>query len=257
MILCLDIGNSHIFGGVFKDGTLQLQFRHDSNQKSTSDQLGVFLRSILREHKLDPDAVKQVAISSVVPALDYSMRAACVKYFNLEPFLLKAGVKTGLNIKYRNPQEVGADRIANAIAAVERFPNKNVIVVSCGTATTVCGVSKEKAYLGGTILAGIRLCMEALQHNAAKLPPVEIVRAEKASGRSTIEGIQAGLYFGHLGSMREVIARTVTEVFNGEQPIVIGTGGFAHLFEGEKLFTIIVPDLILRGLYLAIGLNSY
>src|SRR3989338_1021854 len=230
MILCLDVGNSHIFGGVFKEDKLQLQFRHDANQQSTSDQLGVFLRSVLREHHFYPDHVKQIAISSVVPALDYSLRAACLKYFNIEPFLLKAGVKTGLNIKYRNPQEVGADRIANAIGAVQDFPGKNIIVVSFGTATTVCAILKNKSYLGGTILAGVRLCMEALQTNTAKLPPVEIIRAKNIVGRSTVEGIQSGLYFGHLGTVREVISRTIDEAFSGEQPVIIGTGGFFNLF---------------------------
>lgn len=255
MILCLDVGNSHIFGGVFRENKLLLQFRHDANQQSTSDQLGVFLRVVLREHRLDPDKVKQIAISSVVPALDYSLRAACLKYFNLEPFLLKAGAKTGLNIKYRNPQEVGADRIANAIAAAHSFPDKNIIVASFGTATTVCAILKNKSYLGGTILAGVRLCMQALQNNAAKLPPVEIIRAKNVAGRTTVEGIQSGLYFGHLGAVREVISRTIKEVFQGEHPVIIGTGGFVHLFESEKLFTKIVPDLILQGLHVAIKLN--
>src|SRR3989338_10384727 len=161
MILCLDVGNSHIFGGVFEKSSLKLQFRHDSNQQSTSDQLGVFLRAVLREHHLDPDHVKQIAISSVVPALDYSLRAACLKYFNIEPFLLKAGVKTGLNIKYRNPQEVGADRIANAIAATQSFPQRNIIIIDFGTATTFCAINASKAYLGGVIMPGVRLSVEA------------------------------------------------------------------------------------------------
>lgn len=256
MILCLDVGNSHIFGGVFEGDNIRLQFRHDSNQQSTSDQFGVFLRSVLREHNLNPDQIKQIAISSVVPALDYSLRAACLKYFNIEPFLLKAGVKTGLNIKYRNPQEVGSDRIANAIAAANVFPNQNIIVVSFGTATTFCAISEGKTYLGGTILAGVRLCMEALQLKTAKLPPVEIVRAKNIVGRSTVEGIQAGLYFGHVGTIHGIIDRMTDEVFEGKQPVVIGTGGFVNLFETEKIFTAIVPDLILRGLFLAIKNNS-
>ena len=123
MLLCIDVGNSHMYGGVFVGAELKLRFRHTS-KVSTSDELGIFLKSVLRENECAPDLVKKISICSVVPQLDYSLRAACVKYFGVEPFFLQAGVKTGLNIKYRNPIEVGADRIANAIAASQFYPNK-------------------------------------------------------------------------------------------------------------------------------------
>ncbi|MBI2785848.1 MAG: type III pantothenate kinase, partial [Legionella longbeachae] len=127
MILCIDVGNSHIYGGVFNGEEIKLRFRHTS-KVSTSDELGIFLKSVLRENDCLAEEIKQIGICSVVPQIDYSLRSACVKYFAIEPFLLQAGVKTGLNIKYRNPVEVGADRIANAIAATHLYPNQNVIV---------------------------------------------------------------------------------------------------------------------------------
>ena len=133
MILCIDVGNSHIYGGVFDEDEIKLRFRHTS-KVSTSDELGIFLKSVLRENNCSPEKIKKIGICSVVPQLDYSLRSACVKYFSSEPFLLQAGVKTGLNIKYRNPLEVGADRIANAIAATHSYPNQNIIVIDFGTA---------------------------------------------------------------------------------------------------------------------------
>jgi len=256
MILCLDVGNSQIFGGVFDGEKILLRFRYATQKGQTSDQLGIFLKSVLQENGIDCAAINQIAICSVVPSIDYSLRAACIKYFNHEPFLLQAGVKTGLKIKYRNPLEVGADRIANAIAAVKQFPQKNIIVVDLGTATTFCAINTEKEYLGGAILTGIRLSMEALSNNTAKLFSVEILKPESALGRSTIESIQAGLYYGQLGAVRELSKRIGEEVFAGEKFLLLGTGGFATLFEKEKLFHTIVPDLVLQGLRLALEMNT-
>lgn len=256
MILCLDVGNSQIYGGVFTQDTIQLRFRLTTQSGNTSDQFGIFLKSVLRENNINPEVIKKIAICSVVPHIDYSLRSACLKYFDIEPFILQAGVKTGLKIKYRNPLEVGADRIANAIAAAQKFPDKNIIVVDLGTATTFCAVSSKKEYLGGVILTGMRLAMEALQNNTAKLFSVEIVTPAATLGRSTAESIQSGLFYGQLGAIREIIQRLNKEAFAGQTAKIIGTGGFAHLFEKEKLFTAIVPDLVLDGLRFALEINS-
>ncbi|KTD16450.1 type III pantothenate kinase [Legionella jordanis] len=255
MLLCLDVGNSHIYGGVFADEDIRLRFRHTS-QVSTSDELGIFLKSVLRENQCSPEAIKEIAICSVVPQLDYSLRAACLKYFEVEPFFLQAGVKTGLNIKYRNPIEVGADRIANAIAATQAHPNKNIIVIDFGTATTFCVITAQKAYLGGAILPGVRLSVDALATKTAKLPAVEIVRIEQVVGRSTIESIQSGVFYGALGACRELITRIKSEVFPGQEVLVLATGGFASLFERQELYDSLVPDLVLQGIRLAAMLNK-
>ncbi len=255
MILCLDIGNSQVFGGVFAEDKIQLRFRYPTQRSTTSDQLGIFLKHVLRENSVDCKAVKQIAICSVVPSMDYSLRSACIKYFHIDPFMLQAGVKTGLKIKYRNPLEVGADRIADAIAAYKQFPQQNIIVIDMGTATTFSAISQDKEYLGGAILPGIRLSMESLSNNTAKLFTVEIVRPEAVVGRSTMESIQAGLYYSQLGAIREITQCLTQEVFANQKPLLIGTGGFAYLFEEEKIFDAIIPDLILQGLKFALEMN--
>lgn len=255
MILCIDVGNSHLYGGVFDNDEIKLRFRHTS-KVSTSDELGIFLKSVLRENHCSPEWIKQIGICSVVPQIDYSLRAACVKYFSLEPFVLQAGVKTGLNIKYVNPVEVGADRIANAIAAVHSHPKQNIIVIDFGTATTFCAISAQKSYLGGAILPGVRLSVDALSKNTAKLPTVEIIKTEQVIGRSTIESIQSGVFFGVLGACRELIQRINQEVFAGEKALVLATGGFASLFDNQGLYDHLVPDLVLHGIRLAALANK-
>ena len=161
-----------------------------------------------------------------------------------------------MKINYRNPTEVGSDRIANAIAATHLYPKKNMVVIDLGTATTFCAISKDKDYLGGSIVAGLRLSMEALESKTAKLPSVEIVPMKESLGRTTVESLQSGLYFGHLGTIREISSRISEECFEGEKPFVIGTGGFSSLFEKEKIFDVIQPDLVLQGLFLALKMNN-
>lgn len=255
MILCLDVGNSHIFGGVFRGDQLVVKFRSGASINHTSDQYGVFLRSVLRENNIDYLSIKHISLCSVVPPLDYSLQAACRKYFDLTPFVLQPGVRTGLKIQYKNPQEVGADRIANAIAAVQQFPQQNTIVVDFGTATTICAISAAKAYLGGVILPGMKISMHALESQAAKLSPVAIVRPKAILGTTPAESIQSGLFFGQLATIREVTQKITTEYFQSQMPIIIGTGGFAALFTEENIFTVIIPDLVLHGLRLALTNN--
>jgi type III pantothenate kinase len=256
MILTLDVGNSQIYGGVFEKEKLKLRFRKTSKTGASSDEIGVFLRSVLKENGIDPGKVTHIAMCSVVPDVVYSLKNACKKYFNITPFLLQAGVKTGLKINYRNPLEVGADRIANSIAATHLYPKKNLLIVDLGTATTFCAISEKKDYLGGSIVAGLRLNMEALESKTAKLPSVEILPMNEALGRSTVESIQSGLYFGHLGTMREISKRITDECFEGEKPFIIGTGGFSSLFEKEKVFDVTQPDLVLQGLHIALKMNA-
>jgi type III pantothenate kinase len=256
MVLCLDVGNTQIFGGVFKDNALAGTFRKSSLNVASSDEFGLFLRAVLRESGYDPLEVRQVAICSVVPNLVHSLRAACLKYFGGEPFLLQPGVKTGLKINYRNPVEVGADRIANAVGALDRFPGTNLIILDLGTASTFCAVSAERQYLGGAITAGLRISMEALESKTARLPAVEIIRPGTVAGRSTVESIQSGLFYGAAGAIREITERMKAECFPGQKVMVIGTGGFSRLFEEERLFDKLVPDLVLHGLYVIWRMNS-
>jgi type III pantothenate kinase len=256
MLLCLDIGNTQIHGGVFEGEALRCQFRKSTHPLGSSDELGIFFLTVLRENGVDPRAVTGVAICSVVPAAQHSLRSAAAKYFRCEPFLLQAGVKTGLKVRYRNPHEVGADRIAGAIAAAQRKPGRDLIVVDCGTATTFDVVTAGGDYLGGAILPGIGVSAEALASRTAKLPRVEIARPESSLGRTTVESIQSGLYHGHVGAIRHLVSQLQAEAFPAGPAHVIGTGGFARMLEAERLFDEVVPELVLWGLRRAAELNE-
>jgi len=256
MILCLDVGNTQIHGGVFDQDKLVFQFRKTSKDQSSSDEYGLFMRTVLRENGVDPDKIQHITFCSVVPRVMHSLSSGYNKYFKKTPFVLQPGAKTGLRVKYKNPAEVGSDRIANAVAATHMFPNENLIIVDFGTATTVCVVSKEKDYLGGAILPGIRISMEALESKTAKLPKVEISKKESAIGQTTVESIQIGLYYGQMGMVREIVNRSREQAFGQEPCRVIATGGFSSLFDKQNIFDQAIPDLVLRGLYLALKINQ-
>lgn len=255
MLLCLDVGNTHVMGGVFDGQELRVRFRYATHMLGTADQFGIFLLNILNTNGIDPVDIKATAVSSVVPSCDYSIKHTVSMYLKSNYFILKAGVKTGLNIKYKNQNEVGADRIANAIGAMHAFPNKNLIIVDMGTATTLCAITKNKDYLGGSILPGLRLGMESLRSNTAKLTEVDIEAPEETIGRTTRESIQIGLYYGQLGALKEIIHNYKKDVFSGEPVMIIATGGFSQLYRDKGLFDIILPDLVLQGLAKAYELS--
>ena len=256
MILCIHIGNAHVVGGVFDDRQCQLEFRRTAHPRTSADEFGLFLHGVLSSSGIDPRAVRQIALSSVMPEATYAMGGACRKYFSMDPFVIRAGVRTGLKLRYRNPLEVGADRIANAIAAIHRYPNRELIVAGFGTATTFCAIGKDKTHHGGVILPGVRSSLEALVTRAARLSSVEIAAADQVIGRSTAESMQSGLYFGQIGMAREIIGRIRDETFEGRRPLVIGAGEFADLFEPAGLLDVIHPQLVLEGLLLALLMNS-
>ena len=255
MILTIDVGNTQIYGGLFNEDKIILQFRKSSRASFSSDEIGIFLRQILRENEIDYKNINGIAICSVVPDLVYSLRNGCIKYFSGEPFLLKPGVRSGLKIKYKNPLEVGADRIANSVAGYLLFPNKNLIIIDFGTATTIDVVSENKEYLGGAIVPGLRISMEALEAKTARLPLVEIEKPESVVGKTTKESIQSGLYYGHIGTIKEIIQRIKREVFNTSEPVILATGGFSHMFRDEELFDELIPDLVLMGIYFTYKMN--
>ncbi|MDF3023474.1 MAG: coaX [Alphaproteobacteria bacterium] len=252
MLLCLDVGNTHIVGALFDDKKLALRFRYATHQLGTADQFGIFLRNMLETNGIGYEKVKVAALCSVVPSCNFTIRHAFITYFpKAEYFVLQAGVKTGINIKYKNPTEVGADLIAGAIGAVDAFPNKNCIIADLGTATTLIAVTKKADFLGGVIMPGMRLSMEALKSNTAKLMEVDIEEPNTYLGQSTRECIQRGLYFGHLGGLREIVAGYKKELFAGEDVVVIGTGGFSQLFKDQKIFDAILPDIVSQGIRIA------
>ena len=256
MILCLDVGNTQIYGGLFKNDKLELQFRKTSRESFSSDEIGIFLKNVITQNNFNTDEIEAISICSVVPDKTHSLSSGCIKYFGITPFFLEPGVKTGLKIKYKNPLEVGADRIANAVAGIKKYPDKNLIIVDFGTATTFCVISKHKEYLGGIILPGIRISMEVLEAQTAKLPRVEIKEINKPFGQTTVESIQVGLYQGQAAIVRELTKKITVETFQGEKPVVIGTGGFSTLFQDEGLFDEISQTLVLIGLNESLKLNG-
>lgn len=256
MLLCLDTGNSQIHGGVFDGQTLRAQFRKSTHPLGSTDELGVFFTAVLHAQGISPQDIRQVAICSVVPAALHALRSAAEKYFRCEAFVVQAGAKTGLRIRYRNPAEVGADRVAAAIAAVHLHPRRNLLVVDFGTATTIEAITADADYLGGAILPGVGVSADTLASHTAKLPRVEILRPAAALGRTTAESIQSGLFHGHAGAIDRLLQRLTQECFGGERPHVLGTGGFARMFAAEGLFDELVPELVLTGLREAVRLNS-
>lgn len=255
MILTLDVGNTQILGGVFDDDKLVLQFRKNVRESFSSDEIGLFLKNVLRENNFNPNDVEDISFCSVVPDRNHSLMNGIRKYFDMEPFFLEPGVKTGLKIKYKNPHEVGSDRIANAVAATRLHPHQNLIIVDFGTATTFCVISKSSEYLGGVIIPGIRISMESLEKRTAKLPRVEIKASEYSYGKTTVESIQVGLYHGQIGMIKEITKNITNEAFHGVKPLIIGTGGFSALFANAGLFDVVDSNLVLYGLLETLKMN--
>ncbi|WP_116963393.1 type III pantothenate kinase [Fastidiosibacter lacustris] len=258
MLLTLDVGNSHIHAGVFNQDELVLQFRYTTaSAHGSSDQIGIFLRQALHENKINSKTITGVAVASVVPAINYSLRSAVLKYFDLEPFFLQPGVKTGLKMQVATPKEVGADRIAGCIAAVQLFPNTDILVIDLGTATVFDVVRKDKTYLSGAILPGVRVSLDALSASAAQLSSVSIVKPQIVIGKDTDTNLQSGIYYGHLGALKELKSAMINEInVEANEVVTIATGGFSQLFNVKGLFDMIVPDLVLQGIKIAFDKNK-
>lgn len=251
MLLALDVGNSQIYGGLIDGAEITLRFRKTSKTGASSDETGIFLRSVLRENGFDPEVIDRIAICSVVPDANHSLINAARKYFDCVPLLINAETVSGLSFDYSNPREIGADRIVNAVAATTLYPQANLIVIDMGTATTFDAITAGGIYHGGAIIAGLGLSIGALESKTSKLPGVEILRPDQATGKTTVQALQSGLYYGHLGAMREIAAQLSAEVFGARKVTVIGTGGFSSLYDGTGLFDHIAPDLVLIGLKIA------
>lgn len=256
MLLTVDVGNTTIQCGLFEGEKLALQFRRSTNPRLSSDELGLFFRDVLALNNFDYKNIERIACCSVVPAINHSLSNCFRKYFSKEALFIAAGIKTGLKIKYANPREIGADRIAGAIGAVHAVSKKNLIVVDMGTATTVDVITKDNEYLGGAILPGASMSVHALSEGTAQLPSVEVVQPKNVCGSSTIEAIQSGVFYGQAGAVRELVSKMEESVFGGERAFVIGTGGFSRSFESSGLFDLVLPDLVLQGLKIALELNQ-
>jgi len=206
-------------------------WRFHTSREKTSDEYGVLLSSLLSHAGIDIGAVDDLIISSVVPPLSGVIEKMCVRYFDRRPFQVGPGLKTGMPILYDNPRDVGADRIVNAVAAYEQYKRAGVIV-DFGTATTFDAISAKGEYMGGAIAPGIGIGAEALFQRASKLPRVEVARPPQVIGRNTVHSIQAGLFYGYVGLVDEIVTRMQAEI--GSDTFVIATGGLAPLFAAES-----------------------
>lgn len=253
--LTIDVGNTSTTFGLFDGEKIVLQFRRTTNISSSSDEIGIFMRTALRENGYDWQAISKVGCCSVVPQMNYSLASACSKYLKIDPLFIQAGIRTGLKIKYSNPKEIGADLIAAAVGAVNLYSGKNLIVVDLGTAITVEVISKENEFLGGSILPGLKISVDALSSGTSKLPSVEIAKPAHILPTSTTESIQTGLYYGTAGAIKELCYVYKKNVFHGEDTYIIGTGGFSKIFSEYNLFDEIIPGLVLSGVKCAIDMN--
>jgi type III pantothenate kinase len=248
MLLVIDVGNTNTSLGVYSGVDLLAQWRLTTNPARTVDEYGVYARNLFELAHMDFKAIEAIAIASVVPPLNYTLRRMAEVYFHLTPLFVDHNTDTGLRILYEPASDVGADRIVDAVAAVERY-GAPCIVVDFGTATTFNVVNERREYLGGVITPGIMISSEALFARTSKLPRVDIRRPKKVIGSSTTEAMQAGLYYGYAGLVDGVLERVIDEL--GEKPRVIATGGLAQLIATSSQFIEKVDDtLTLEGLRL-------
>jgi type III pantothenate kinase len=246
MLLAVDIGNTNVAVGIFQEETLVEHWKVRSDAEKTCDEYKVILRGLLRASHLEEAQIKGAILSSVVPPLTPVFQELCRGMFQIKPLTVGPGLKTGMPIMYENPLEVGADRVASAVASLEKYGGP-CIVVDFGTATTFDALSAQGEYLGGAIAPGVRISAEALYTKTAKLPRIEIVRPERAIGRTTVTSMQSGLYYGYIGLVSSLIQRFLDEL--GGEAAVVATGGFASLVHREvSSIGHYEPDLVLDGL---------
>ncbi|MCL2675658.1 MAG: type III pantothenate kinase [Firmicutes bacterium] len=253
MILAADIGNTNIKFGVFDEGALKYSFRLSAALNKTSDEYGFNLKSMLSQSGFTTDEFEGAVVCSVNPNLNYTIEHMIDYYFKVKPIIVGAGIKTGLNIKYDNPKEVGADRIMGCLGAYYGYGGP-CVVVDYGTATTFNAVSERGEFLGGAISIGIKSAADALSRSAAKLPRVELVRPAKAINKNTITNMQAGIVGGFIG-LTEYIVRQIKAEMEGD-PRVIATGGLSEIIAPHTgVIDIVDRTLTLKGLYRACLLN--
>ncbi len=231
MVFVLDVGNSNIKCGLFEGDKLMSSWRLTTDTERTADEYGISIMSFFRHIGHGADDVEGIIISSVIPSINYTLQHMCSIYFEKKAMIVGPGIKTGLNIQYDNPRELGADRIVSAIAAYALYGGP-CIIVDFGTATTFGAVSENGDFLGGAICPGLKISAEALTVNAARLPRVELLRPESVIAKNTIAGMQAGIIYGYVGQVDYIIRRMKQEM--GGEPKVVATGGMARLIAQES-----------------------
>lgn len=255
MVLAIDVGNTQIVVALFDGDELKKNWRMSTDKNKSSDEIGLLLVQMLGLSGISCEQIEDVIISSVVPPIMHALTNAAKRYLGCDPLVVGAGVKTGLNIRYDNPREVGADRVVNAVAAIHKYGSP-LIIVDFGTANTYCAIGKDGSYLGGIITAGIKISMDALFEKAAKLPKVEIVKPSSVIGKNTVSAMQAGAIYGQAGQVDRIVEEMKREL-DAPDCKVVATGGFAGLISEEsKTINIVDKTLTLDGLKLIYNLNK-
>jgi type III pantothenate kinase len=248
MLLVIDIGNTNTSLGVFDGQTLVSHWRLTTARARTVDEWGVLARNLFALANLDFKSIDAIAIASVVPPLNFTLKQMAEVYFQLTPLFVDHSTDTGLPVLYQPQSDVGADRIVDAVAAIHKY-RAPCIVVDFGTATTFDAINSKGEYLGGVITPGITISSDALFERAAKLPRVEIKRPLKVVGSSTVEAMQSGLYHGYVGLVDGILRKMINEL--GRSPRVIATGGLAPLIaKGSEFIELVDETLTLEGLRL-------
>ena len=246
MLLVIDVGNTNIVLGIFDDKTLLDHWRISTDRLRTTDEYGVLVRNLFYLNHVNSEEIDAIIISSVVPSVMPTLERMCQRYFGIAPLIIGPGIRTGMDIKYDNPREVGADRIVNAVAAYELYGGP-VIIIDFGTATTFCAVDKKGDYLGGSICPGIGISTDALVQRTALLPRIEVRRTERVICRNTVESMQAGVYYGFVGQVDGIVSRMRREL--GSNARVVATGGLAVIIApATKSIDLVEPMLTLEGL---------
>ena len=247
MILTLDIGNTNIKCAVFEGDAMLHTWRVSTVRHKTSAEFGIQLNMFLQYNGYGRKDIDGIIVSSVVPSINFTIEHMCRSYIGVEPKFLAPGVKTGLNIKYENPRELGSDRIANAVAASALYGGP-CIVIDFGSATNYGAISEKGDFLGGAISPGIKMSAEALYTGTAKLPRIELVCPQSIIARTTVTNIQAGVIHGYVGSVEHIV-RTMRREMGCPNARVIATGGMARIVAAESdIIDVIDSTLTLKGI---------
>lgn len=255
MILVMDVGNTNIKAAVFSEKEMLESWRISTSTTYTSDEFGITFENIFKHAGLDTSKIESIFISSVVPTVNFTLEHMCRDYFNIRPTFVNPGIKTGINIRYENPRELGSDRICNAVAAYYLYGGP-CIFIDFGTASSYGVVDKSGSFLGGAICPGIRISSEALVTGTAKLPHFELIKPDSVISKNTVSNLQSGLIYGYVGQVEYIVSRMKKEM-DEDKIKVIATGGFAHLIATEtNQIDLIDPTLTLKGLRLIAERNK-
>ncbi len=255
MLLCLDVGNTNTVLGLYQEAELVAHWRVTTQRAQTADEYGVLFLNLFAMREFAPGQVEAVAISSVVPQLDATLREVARVHFRRDPLMVEPRLNAGMPLLIDNPAEVGADRIVNCVAAYTRY-QRALIVVDFGTATTFDVVSERGEFLGGAIAPGLGVSADALFARAARLGRIEIRRPAKAIGTNTVTNLESGLFWGYLGLVDGILERMTAEL--GGSPVILATGGLAGLIAPESRFiTEVDAMLTLEGLRLVHERNRH